>query len=51
MTDLLQAMIDEGCLIEPITVSKGWLEFDTERDYDIYREWMEKGFLENFIKL
>ena len=51
MTDLLQGMIDEGCIIEPITISRGWLEFDTDRDYELYRAWLKNNHLENFIKL
>ena len=49
MTDLLQALIDENVMVNPIFVSKGWLEFDTENDYELYQTWLDNGEINNFI--
>tara|TARA_Y100001968_G_scaffold332697_1_gene391859 strand:- start:746 stop:1534 length:789 start_codon:yes stop_codon:yes gene_type:complete len=51
MTDLLQALIDVDVPVNPIFVSKGWLEFDTENDYELYNKWLENGQINNFINL
>ena len=51
MTDLLQALIDVDVPVNPIFVSKGWLEFDTEKDYELYNEWLDKGQIHKFINL
>ena len=51
MTDLLQQLINEGQLINPILIERGWLEFDTEEDYENYNNWYVSGTLEQFIKL
>jgi len=51
MTDLLEAMINEGCSINPIYISRGWLEFDTDNDYENYNLWFEEKTLNNFINI
>ena len=51
MTDLLQQLINEGQQINPILVERGWLEFDTEEDYENYYNWYGSGTLQRFIKL
>ena len=51
MTDLLQGMIDRGYIIRPINISKGWLEFDTDRDYELYNKWLNNGYFKRFIIL
>lgn len=51
MTDLLQCIIDTDLLVNPIIISKGWLEFDTDKDYDLYTEWYLKKTLNRFINL
>ena len=39
MTDMLQKLILEGFQINPIKIKKGWLEFDTDKDYELYNTW------------
>tara|TARA_B100000029_G_C17382893_1_gene890459 strand:- start:67 stop:843 length:777 start_codon:yes stop_codon:yes gene_type:complete len=51
MTDLLQDLISHGVKISPIEISRGWLEFDTENDYDIYSKWYNHNKLSKFIKI
>ena len=51
MTCMLQALINAGNDIEPIIVSKGWLEFDTEEDYEKYQSWKKNNTLQRFISL
>lgn len=43
MTDLLQAIVDEGMQVKAATVKNGWLEFDTESDYEKALTWVESG--------
>lgn len=51
MTCMLQALIDEGHDVWPIIINRGWMEFDTEEDYELSNEWIKKGTLKRFIKL
>lgn len=43
MTDLLQALIDTGINIKAQKVHNGWLEFDTENDYENALSWISSG--------
>ena len=49
MTDLIEEMRSR-CHIRAITVNKGWLEFDTEHDYDYFRA-LPENELSRFISL
>lgn len=51
MTCMLQALINEGQKVEPIIINRGWLEFDTIKDYEKYGQWLEDGSLKRFINL
>ena len=51
MTDLLQALIIDGIEVNPIVTKKGWLEFDTESDYENYLKWYKNGSLGRFINI
>lgn len=51
MTDMLQAIINSGYKIWPVRINGGWLEFDTEEDYENAIKWAEKGTLKNFIQI
>jgi choline kinase len=51
MTDFLQAIIDSGVKIKPIIINKGWLEFDTNEDYEKVKIWVEEGTLNRFYSL
>lgn len=43
MTDLLQALIDNGIEIKAQKVTNGWLEFDMESDYENALSWISNG--------
>lgn len=49
MTCMLQAIINAGYKVKPIKISRGWLEFDTEEDYEKYNEWLEEKILSRFF--
>lgn len=51
MTDFLQEIIRRGHKIYPVIVSKGWLEFDTNEDYEIITELNKKNKLGEFIRI
>jgi len=51
MTCILQAIIDEGYKIDPIIISRGWLEFDTNQDYEKVNEWSKSRILKNRFKI
>lgn len=51
MTSLLQVVIDSGYKVTPILINRGWLEFDTAKDYENYLEWEKNGTLKKFIRL
>jgi len=39
MTDILQALIDHKHVVTSVAVQGGWLEFDTNEDYEKQRDW------------
>ncbi len=49
MTDLLQQLILDGNTVNPIRIKRGWLEFDTDEDYELYNKWLENNSIRNFI--
>ena len=49
MTCMLQAIIKSGQEVKPITINRGWLEFDTVEDYERYTQWLENGSLNRFF--
>lgn len=51
MTDLLQALIEGKELIHAVSFHHGWIEFDTNEDYEVACQWAQSGYLERFIKL
>ena len=51
MTCMLNAIIKAGYAIKPIIVQHGWLEFDTNEDFEKYNLWLKKGSLGRFINL
>lgn len=51
MTDLLNAIIEAGKSVKAIHFANGWVEFDTNDDYENACEWAEDGSLRKFIKL
>ncbi len=49
MTCMLQAIINSGQKVEPIKISRGWLEFDTTEDYEKYNQWLKDRTLGRFF--
>lgn len=49
MTDLLGELIRVGVTVAPCVTARQWLEFDTERDYEIVREQRDKGTLSRYF--
>ncbi|MCR4763507.1 MAG: phosphocholine cytidylyltransferase family protein [Lachnospiraceae bacterium] len=51
MTDLLNAMIEAGRPVEAVRFRHGWIEFDTNEDYEKALSWAQNGTLEELIRL
>ena len=51
MTDLLQGLILSGNKLKPITIEKGWLEFDSINDYELYQDMYKEKNLNELIDL
>jgi len=51
MTDLLQALIEAQERVQAVPFHHGWVEFDTNEDYETACGWAEGGTLERFVRL
>ena len=51
MTDLLQAIIESGNKVHAELFDNGWIEFDTNEDYEKACQWVDEGSIKNFIDL
>lgn len=51
MTDLLNAVIESGEKVQAVRFRHGWLEFDTNEDYEKTTQWMGKKQSEGLIIL
>lgn len=51
MTDLLQAVIEAGNHVRAVKFRNGWIEFDTNEDYETAVKWAENGTLGKLIRL
>ncbi len=51
MTDLLQALIEEKERVKAVSFQHGWIEFDTNEDYETACGWAEDGTLSRFVAL
>ncbi len=51
MTDILQALIDGGETVKPSLVKRGWVEFDTNEDYELLCAMKADGSLKRLIDL
>ncbi len=51
MTDLLNAVIESGKAVKAVHFNNGWIEFDTNEDYENAIEWAENGSIGEIIKL
>lgn len=50
MTDLLNALIADGKEIQAVKFVNGWIEFDTNEDYEKACEWAENGMINKILK-
>lgn len=51
MTDLLNAIIESGKEVKAVRFQHGWLEFDTNEDYENAIRWKEDDTIEKLIRL
>ena len=51
MTDLLNAVIESGMPVKAERFMSGWIEFDTNEDYENAVAWAQSKELERFLKL
>lgn len=49
MTDLLNAIIESGREVKAVHFNNGWIEFDTNEDYENAIRWVEDGSLSEII--
>ena len=51
MTDLLNAIIESGKGVKAIHFNNGWIEFDTNEDYENAINWLRNNSLSKLLKL
>lgn len=51
MTDLLNAIIESGKTVKAERFSHGWIEFDTNEDYENAVEWSKDGSIKEVIRV
>ena len=51
MTDLLNAIIESGNMVKAIHFRNGWIEFDTNEDYENACDWIRTGALNELITI
>lgn len=51
MTDLLNALIQSDHTVKAVHFENGWIEFDTNEDYENAMEWVQDGTIKNIINL
>lgn len=51
MTDLLNAVIESGKEVKAIHFHNGWIEFDTNEDYEAACEWIKDGSIKEVLRL
>ena len=51
ITDMLQALIDEGNKVYALKTKNGWIEFDTNEDYENALKWYQDGTIRSIIKV
>jgi choline kinase len=51
MTDLIQALIEEGYPVHALKTKNRWMEFDTNEDYEQAVRWLRDGTLGDIIRL
>lgn len=51
MTDLLNALIEAGEQVKAVHFNNGWIEFDTNEDYENACEWVKDKSIQTLIQL
>ena len=51
MTDLLNALIEKGELVKAVHFQHGWIEFDTNEDYESAIDWKQSGKIKAVIDI
>ena len=51
MTDLIQAVIGSGQPVKAERFHNGWIEFDTNEDYENACKWVEDGSIKQFLTM
>lgn len=51
MTDLLNALIESDYIVKARRFCNGWIEFDTNEDYEQACKWLEDGSISEFIRV
>lgn len=51
MTDLLQALIEDGAVVQAVEFQNGWIEFDSNEDYENACQWLEDGSIQELLRL
>lgn len=51
MTNLLQSWIDHGWKVMANRIKRGWMEFDTNEDYENALKWHKSGKIKEFMDL
>ncbi len=51
LTDMLQAMIDENQKVKASITHNGWIEFDTDNDYENAKSWIRSGKMKNVLRM
>lgn len=51
MTDMLNAVIESGREVQAVKFQGGWIEFDTNEDYENAIEWSDNGTLKEIIRI
>ncbi len=49
MTDLLNAVIESGRTVKAVHFNNGWIEFDTNEDYENAIDWVKDGTISKII--
>jgi choline kinase len=51
MTDLLNALIQYGYSVKAVRFNNGWIEFDTNKDYENALQWIADGSIKDLFSV
>lgn len=51
MTDWLQSWIKNGWAVKANKIQRGWMEFDTNEDYELAQKWIQEETINRFIDI